>query len=377
MSKLITENDDVFDVIPRDEETETFTEADKAARDLSDAMSEQGAGSTVTVYRQEGGGKEPMQYVEEAPADAYTLSQWMSRLQREYGGGWYRFHLRSNGKLKQNKLVKIAEKLAKTNMPVIPGDTETSKVLQAILAMQERQTNMLAEVMKPKDTMIELQRMLTMMSAMREAFGMRDEKPVYDASESMKKMMDNVSGMMELQLKMLDFKQSMQEISAPEAKEEGVMDVIKQFAPQVIEVVKAKQTLEAARTQNETAHTTAALRMQAPAVVEPTRSRDELGEQVAALLLPYAERNDDIEAVANQVIALAGAPAITTFLNEERPLARLMRASKPIRRHVDWLADLVACLDDLLNVSKTAIVATGEEVTHDADSNDDGITGGG
>lgn len=117
MTGEILPRDDTIDVIFPGEDDETMTAAEKAVNAAIEELSSNAEkGAFVSVYRQPGNGREPLEFVFTHPADLYTIDQIIDSLKLDYGGGKYRIFIKDEkGKIKANKLICIAEKINDLN----------------------------------------------------------------------------------------------------------------------------------------------------------------------------------------------------------------------------------------------------------------------
>lgn len=145
-AELIT-NEDIQDVdywAVDENPTDTKTSQKKKFDDLLDDLnSDENESATVHLYRQPNGGRDAMIFLESMPADKYTLDGLLMYLKSNYGGGDYRLMIRSNGKLRANKLVSIeaTKPQAQTNQSGDMGD-----ILRAVLDQQEKTQQMLLHI---------------------------------------------------------------------------------------------------------------------------------------------------------------------------------------------------------------------------------------
>jgi hypothetical protein len=107
--------DDITDVYTTsviDESAEELTAAEKAANAAIEQLSSNAEkGKTIRIYRQLGSGQESMEFVAKYPADKYSIDDLIDMMQKEYGGGDYRFLVyNEKGKIAANKLISIAAK---------------------------------------------------------------------------------------------------------------------------------------------------------------------------------------------------------------------------------------------------------------------------
>lgn len=108
---------DTIDVVFPDEDDDTLTAAEKAVNAAIEELSSSAEkGAFVSVYRQPGNGREPLEFVFTHPADLYSIDQIIDSLKLDYGGGKYRIFIKDEkGKIRANKLICIAEKISDPN----------------------------------------------------------------------------------------------------------------------------------------------------------------------------------------------------------------------------------------------------------------------
>lgn len=146
--------DDVTDVFTVDnafvspvQKTDAENRTDALAEALSDDPD-----AFINVSRQLSGGNSPMEFVGRYPADKYDFGQLQAHLQREYGGGDYRLMLYAKGKLRANKLITIATKIASATGPQTSTGGEVSQILATIMTTMRDQNERMISLMASQKT---------------------------------------------------------------------------------------------------------------------------------------------------------------------------------------------------------------------------------
>lgn len=117
-------------VFPPLQQIQTFSEEpDEGERDINEVLGELGGidDAKVSIYKS-GNGKDARggEFVDTVHPSEFSL-QW---LRDTYGGGTYRVHIRSNGRLLGNRLVKIAESLKKPEIVQDSGIKDLAETMQ-------------------------------------------------------------------------------------------------------------------------------------------------------------------------------------------------------------------------------------------------------
>lgn len=125
-------------------------------------------GALVYVYRQNGDGRSPLEYVDSFPVDEFEPASLLKNLRDKYGGGLYRVQIRHKGRVLSNKLISVAGLIK----PELPGQKGADPVTMALI---ERMDKLSERLNTGHDPMQQMQQMLTMMTMMRSAMGL--DKP--------------------------------------------------------------------------------------------------------------------------------------------------------------------------------------------------------
>lgn len=175
--------------LPRDDSVEVLfppeteaqqTAADKAAEAMVEELSSNDEkGKTVNIYKQTGNGQESMAHVMSHPADKYTIQELVEILKVEYGGGDYRFHLRSEkGRLIANKLIVIAKKLSPD------AGTQETGMLAILGRMMDKQDEFMRRILPTQETGGSRIEFMKEMSMMKDLFsGGQQANPLGQAKE--------------------------------------------------------------------------------------------------------------------------------------------------------------------------------------------------
>ena len=171
-AELIRPDEDVWDVKFPDEKPEELTAAEKAANAAIEQLNDiSEKGKIIRIYRQLGSGKESMQFVEMHPADKYSVDFLIEKIQREYGGGDYRFMIYDEkGKLAANKLISIAMKIEK-------NDAENGNIYSTLNYMMNKQQEFFNQFMQSNQANGSRMEFLQEMMIMKQLF----DKPASDS----------------------------------------------------------------------------------------------------------------------------------------------------------------------------------------------------
>lgn len=155
-----TPSDGIIDVIyPEDEKITPQTAAEKAEMnsiDYLNSFAEEGA--KIVIHLQEGNGQQSQIFVESHPADKYTIDELVEKMQREHGGGDYRFRIYKDGKVQANRLITIKKKLS-TNQGY-ESDNLFSAVKTMMYQQQQFFNNFMAQQQQPQNRTEMLNEML-------------------------------------------------------------------------------------------------------------------------------------------------------------------------------------------------------------------------
>lgn len=116
--------------------------------DLISELNDNNETATVNIYRQQGNGRESMTFLDAVPADKYSVDELLILLRDQYGTGDYRLMVRSDGKLRANKLYSIeAPKKPAPEFTGNGGDNSAlTTLIQQMMDRQERSEKMLLEL---------------------------------------------------------------------------------------------------------------------------------------------------------------------------------------------------------------------------------------
>lgn len=184
-----------FEIIEDNPIPEEELDSETKSADLFSALKEDPE-AEVTVYRQIDGYKNK-EFVCSFSADKYDIADLQTKLQRDYGGGEYRIIARQGGRMRANKLLRIAG-TQNPKATTQPSETlGTIDAMRQIMAEQNQRFNEMMARQNPHQKTT--QEMLQEMVAMKEVLGLG--QPAAPASDPITMM----GAMMGVMKQMQDF----------------------------------------------------------------------------------------------------------------------------------------------------------------------------
>lgn len=218
---------ETFDAIPKS----NLTSAESMTDSLLSALNECSESSTVSIYRQEGTGKQSQIFLESFPPDKYGVDDLMMYIRNSYGSGNYRVMIRENGRIKANKLICV-------EMPKnLPVTTEGGDDMKQVLMMMQQQQQ---EFMRSMQQMVVQQQppqqsrkeMLEEMLQFKMLFGGDNNNG--GQSQGISEIVKTVNGLKTLGI-------DIGGIKTEEKEEEGFGSILEKMSPMIAALLTAKQ----------------------------------------------------------------------------------------------------------------------------------------
>ncbi len=219
---------ETFDATPRS----NLTSAESMTDSLLSALNECSESSTVSIYRQEGTGKQSQIFLESFPPDKYGVDDLMMFIRNSYGSGNYRIMIRENGRIKANKLICVE---MPKNLPVTTGGDDDMK--QVLMMMQQQHQELIRSmqqmVVQQQPQQQSRKEMLEEMLQFKMLFGGDNNS---GQSQGISEIVKTVNGLKTLGI-------DIGGIKTEEKEEEGFGSILEKMSPMIAALLTAKQAV--------------------------------------------------------------------------------------------------------------------------------------
>ncbi len=201
----------------------SVTSADIATDSLIEALNDVSGSAMVSLYRQNGSGKESLSFLDSFPPDKYAPDDILLHLKNTYGTGDYRIQIRENGRLKANKHVSIE---APT---IVSRETSSNNSgIEQLIKMVEAQNQNLMRVMQSQQPQQNSkQEWLAEMLQYKQLFGGGESQ---QNTNGFSDIIKTVNGLKELGINVGGIQTE---------KEEGFTDVLDKMSPMITALINS------------------------------------------------------------------------------------------------------------------------------------------
>lgn len=290
-------------------ESRPKTDAERKADALEAALNDDPS-AYLNVSRELSGGNAPMEFVGKYPADEYDFGSLQEHLQKKFGGGKYRVMLYAKGKLRANKLLKIAEEIALKSTSLNQDNT-----LLAVLERMDAMQRQMMELVREKNSQPSRSDFMREMMMYKEFFSSTNQN---NSGSIISQMRD----VMELQKELTNGL-----LPQPE-KEPGFSDLIDKLTPLVTAAVNST---------NQT-------RTNPVSKTPEQKAKEESAFIIKAglnQLLTAAKKNSDPATYAEMIIDQFPQPLITQLANSPNAISQINVLLPESKDYSQWFIDLI------------------------------------
>lgn len=296
-------------------ETETEqnpkTDAERKTDALLDALNDDPA-AYLNVCRETGGGNSPMEFVGKYAADEYDFGSLQEHLQQRFGGGKYRIMLYAKGKIRANRLIKIADEITPKNGNSLNQDNTLVAVLERMDAMQRQ----MMELVREKTQQPSRTDFIREMMMYKEFFNAGNQNNGGSVISQMREMMElqrELSGTL---------------LPQPEKEESGFGELLDKLTPLVTAAVNSTNQTRINPTQK----------------TPEQKAKEESAFIIKAglnQLLTAAKKNSDPATYAEMIIDQFPQPLITQLANSPNAITQINTLLPESKEYSAWFVDLI------------------------------------
>ena len=310
------------------------TTAEVGLNSLLDTLNETSSSATVSIHRQQGSGKESLQFLESFAPDKYQPDELLMYIRSTYGGGDYRVHVRENGRLRANKHVSIGEPR------IVSRETNAeSPALTMMMQQIEKQNRMIAELTTRNAAPQESENdFLNKMLVYKQLFDNGPQK-----SQGIQDILQTVSSLKELGINVGGI-----QTDAPQ-KEEGFGDIVEKMSPVLTALLQQPQQAQQQTPQNYKPNP------------QPTGNKQNMMnlklKMGVATLVKAAAKGSPTDFYADFVTDNVSEENIKAFMTDANAMEKLAGVDKRVLEHKEWFEDLGEHLKGALGDSSSKYAA--------------------